>query len=190
MKKVSLFFLMIMSVTSLYAADPHVHGVAELDVVLNGNTLSMHFTTPLDNLVGLERAPRTEKERATVRRMAEQLRASDTLFKLTSAAQCAPASVKLEAPIIDPNLLDAPGKETATRQNKTEHKHQEDSHGTGHAELVAEFVFDCAKPDALNSLDVLLFKAFPSLHRIDVQAITSHGQSGKRLTRKASQLSF
>jgi hypothetical protein len=50
--------------TPALAASPHEHGVARLDVAVDAGRVSFSLETPLDNLLGFERAPRTDAERA------------------------------------------------------------------------------------------------------------------------------
>ena len=42
-------------------AQAHVHGAVQLEVALDGPTLSIALEAPLDSLLGFERAPRTAR---------------------------------------------------------------------------------------------------------------------------------
>ena len=79
---------------------PHVHGAARLEVSLDGPTLSLRFTSPLENLLGFEHAPRTEQQKKSVRDMAESLRKADAHFRTTPAARCEPVSIRLDSPVL------------------------------------------------------------------------------------------
>ena len=46
-----------------WAAKAHQHGVARLDVAVEATRVTLYLDTPLDNLLGFERAPRTDAER-------------------------------------------------------------------------------------------------------------------------------
>src|SRR5437879_845104 len=52
----------------------HVHGIASLQLAVDGNTLTLDLSSPLDNLLGFEHVPRTDKQKAAVHNMAERLR--------------------------------------------------------------------------------------------------------------------
>ena len=67
------------------AEQAHEHGVATLDVAVDGRTLTLQFESPLDNVVGFEHAPRTDKQRAALKNMEEKLQA-------TSASPSMPTS--------------------------------------------------------------------------------------------------
>ena len=51
----------------------HVHGVATLQVTQDQDTLSIDLDSPLDNLLGFEHAPRTDKQKQAVQQMIENL---------------------------------------------------------------------------------------------------------------------
>jgi hypothetical protein len=152
----------------------HQHGVATMDVVLAGNTLSIELDTPLDNLVGFERAARTAGERERVDRMAATLRQAETVFKPDAAAQCKPSTVKLDAPVV--GLADSGGAAAPAEK--------------GHADLAARFEFQCQAPAQLQQVEVGLFTAFSGFKRIEVQ-MAREGRQGKRtLTPTAARLSL
>ena len=66
---------------ALAAGHAHVHGVAKMDIAVEPKTIVVHLETPLDNLVGFERAPRTDSERQRADEAVARLRAGDELFK-------------------------------------------------------------------------------------------------------------
>ena len=144
----------------------HEHGIARLSVALDGGRLFIEFDAPLDDLLGFERAPRTDAERAAVAALRARLADGTKLFVLASAAGCKPGPVTVDAP-----ALEAGAK---TRG--------------GHGDLQAGFVFDCAQPQALRAIDLLLFETFARLQRIEVQLASPQGQSGLQLKRPARRI--
>ena len=66
----------------------HQHGVAKLAVAVDGKLLEIALESPLDNLLGFERAPRTDAEREAVRKMAQRFHAAAGLYTPTPAANC------------------------------------------------------------------------------------------------------
>lgn len=164
----------------------HVHGNAALQVALDGDKLTLELTSPLDSLVGFEHAPRTEKQQAAVRSMADKLHRPDTLFVPTAEAKCGRATVTLSSPVIPPQLLaggpaakPVPAAPAPAAKGKSEH-----------AELVAEIVMVCEQPARLTGIDVKLFEAFPPMKRIDARAAVRNKQAAARLTPRATRLSF
>jgi hypothetical protein len=163
----------------------HVHGVAHLDVALEGTTLSLQLESPLDNLLGFEHAPTNKAEAEKAKRMAAKLRAADRLFALTPAAGCKPEKVTLESSALTAELLGEP-------EDEHEHEHAHEAHGhagehehageEGHADLEAFWQFRCARPADLQSVEIRLFRDFSGLHTLEVQAVTPKGQRGMTLT--------
>lgn len=147
----------------------HVHGIAKLQVAVDGDILTLGLESPLDNLLGFERMPRSEKQKAAVRDMAERLNKPGALFLPTPAAKCAAVSVKLVSPVLEP----------AKKGNDD-----------GHADLDAEFVFKCAQPNALRGVAVKFFDGFRHLRQIDVQVVGPRGQAAAKLTAAQPQISW
>lgn len=162
----------------------HVHGTANLQVAVEGDSLSLDMDTPLDNLLGFEHEPRGDKQKNAVRNMAKALRDAATQFVPTPAARCTLVSVQLESGVLDPKLL---GESAKPEHAQEKHEHEEES---GHADLDAGFTFRCASPKDLHDMEVKLFDSFPNLHHIDVQLVGPRGQTGAKLDTKQRHLSW
>lgn len=168
-----------LSLTS-HAAEAHVHGEATLSVAIDGGTLTLMLETPTDSLVGFEHAPHTARERTAVAKMKQTLERPAALFVPSPAAACKPAGVKLESTLFEPAHAD---------HDHDAHKHDHD-HEAGHADLDGEFVFRCARPDALRDLEVRLFDAFPRLKKLKVEIAGPRGQSAAQLTPRQRKISW
>ncbi len=160
--------LTLLAASTAWAGKPHVHGAATLDVAVEANRLTITLDTPLDGLLGFERAPRTDAERRTADQAIATLRAADALFTIDPAAGCRLASVEL----VSAPLKLGPAA-TAAKDD-------------GHGDLEAEFAFDCAKAPAF--VDVGLFKAFARLSTLAVQTATAKGQRKLSLKRPAQRI--
>lgn len=173
MNKVFFAFAMAMMtvVPHAHGSKAHVHGNAEMQVVVDGDAVEIALQSPLNSLVGFEHAPRNEKQRKALQAMEQRFHSPALLFVPTAAAQCQSQPVEL----ITPFKLEATSK--SQPQNE-------------HAELEASIRFQCANPAALKGMEVRLFEAFPKLHRIDVQMITGSGQAATRLTPKRRKLQW
>lgn len=166
MLKSRLYLLMTLSLAALStnAAEAHVHGVASLQVAVDGSSLSLNLSSPLVNLLGFEHLPHTDKQKAAVAEMARKLRQADKLFAPTSTAGCKLKSGKLESVALG---------------NAKKEDHED---GGDHADMDAEFVFQCGHPAELHDLDVKLFAAFPGLHQLKTEVVTQRGQTAATLT--------
>lgn len=169
----ALLFAAPLIATSLVAkAAPHAHqhGVAKLDVAVEPGKISLQLDTPLDNLLGFERAPRTDAERARADAAVATLKAAATLFKIDAAAQCTLASVTLDSAALK---LGSPDPAEAA---------------DGHADLDGSFEFSCRDVSKATAIDVGLFDAFKGMQRIESQVAAPQGQFKRTLVRPARRL--
>jgi hypothetical protein len=153
----------------------HQHGVAQMSVVLDGSRLVIELDTPLDNLIGFERAPRTAAERQRADAAIATLRAAEGVFKTYVEAGCVLSSANLEAPVL--GLKAAGGGEPAKVED-------------GHADLAGRFEFECREPAELRHLDVGLFSAFRGFKRIEAQVAGPKGQSKATLRPSSARLTL
>jgi hypothetical protein len=188
--------LLTFASTEASAADAHVHGRAALQVAVDGSSLSLELTTPLDNLIGFEHAPRNEKQRAAVRTMAERLRKPEALFAPSAEAGCKPGPVTLQSDVLEPALLSAEGGQTSTAQpsgaggKKGETRASESKGKEEHAALSARFVYHCDRAERLSNLEVRLFDVFPGVRRLDVEVAGPRKQVAARLTSKSRRVTW
>jgi hypothetical protein len=192
----------------------HVHGQAGLEIAVDGETVQLNLYSPLDNLLGFEHAPRTEEERRAVRAMAAKLHQAGSLFVFTPSAGCRLESTNLNSAALSPELLAAvsssdkskrPAASSRSGETSTplsspsspaphahaDHKAHEAQHSHGaHAELEAVWVFHCSAPQALQALDVGLFRAFSGLRRLDAAVAAPGKQSSARLSPQSPSLKW
>ena len=175
-----------------HAADAHVHGIATLQAALDGNRLNVDFSSPLDNLVGFEHAPRTDKQKAAVRQMAERLNAPELWFVPNAEAGCKRTSVNLESAVLDRTLLSGAGAERKPAAAKPDASKgpQKKAHAEEHSALSVDIVYTCDRPQALSGLELKVFEAFPRLKRIDAQVVGARKQKAAKLTPRARHLTF
>jgi hypothetical protein len=152
-----------------WAGTAHEHGVAKLDIAVEPGKVEIGLESPLDNLLGFERAPRTDAERRAAQALVARLRAGEALFRIDPAAQCRLANVSLRSAPLRLGSADA--------------KAAADDHG----DLDASYGFAC-KGGAPGRIDVGLFEAFPRMTRVEVQLVTPKGQSRRTLRRGATRL--
>lgn len=164
-----LLSMALAACAAVQAHKPHQHGHASLALALDGRTLTVALDAPLDGFLGFERAPRSDAERQAAAALLARLREPASLFRPDAAAACKPAGVTVTAPVLEAGAK--PG-------------------GGEHADLEMEASFECANPQALRTLDVALFEAYPRLQRIDVQVAGPKGQQKVVLRRPARSVSL
>ncbi|OOG21795.1 hypothetical protein B1C78_15990 [Thioalkalivibrio denitrificans] len=163
----------------------HVHGVAELNIVLDGTTLLVELHSPAHNLVGFEHPPRTEAQHQALTRARAALEDADRVFSLPAAAACSLIGVEAESVLF--------GKSHDHRNHAHHHKHDHDhDHKPGnehqHADIHVHYEFHCTNVNALRYMDMLLFESFPGTERLRVQRIGRGGQDATTLTPERNRL--
>lgn len=159
----------------------HTHGIASLQVAVEGERLTLEFSSPLENLVGFERAPRTDKEKAAVRQMVERLQKPEDFFAPSPEARCVRTSVKLDSPVIAAQLAANGAAAKGGTPPPTDGRAGQ-AKASEHAALSAKIVFRCEQPQNLKGLTVALFDTFPKLRRVDAQVAGAKKQMATRLT--------
>lgn len=154
------------------AQKAHQHGVATLDVSVEPRRVSLWLATPLDNLVGFERAPRTDAERERVDAAIAALRDAAALWRIDPAAGCTPGEVVLTSAVLG---LGAPAAAEAR---------------DGHAELEARWDFDCRDGTRTGFVEQGLFAAFARMGRLEVQAVTPRGQMKATLRKPSTRIAL
>ena len=196
----------LLAASPALAHGPHEHGAARLNVAVDGAVVNIDLESPLANALPFEHAPSTPAQRAAVQNMAATLHRAENIFIFPAAAQCRLKEVTLESEALPADLLAAktgqqpvkPGHDDhaahqspAGKAEHTDHDgHADQAAGAEHADLDASFVFECAKPDALNGMDVALFSEWPALHELRVQLVSPTGQHSAELNDKAHSLKW
>ena len=181
--------LLVMGVRALKApAEPsrgsggHEHGVAHLNVAVDGADLYLEFLSPAANIVGFEHLPRTEAQRTAVPEAIQTLEDGESLFVPSPGAQC-----KLGGATVDTDIDDDPGSGS---EGTDPHEHEEADEHQSHSEFTAEYRFVCEHPDELTGVDVMLFRAFPGIEHIGVLLLIGPEQGALDLTGENNRISF
>jgi hypothetical protein len=147
----------------------HEHGVASLNLALDGGKLEIGLQSPAMNIVGFEHAPSSAVDDNAIATARAQLENPAALFKLPAAAGCSLNAHELHSPLLEKNA----------------HEHDE------HSDFDADYRFTCTQPEHLQRIDLSeLYRAFPSLLKVNVQLIGPNGQQGIESTAANPHLSF
>ena len=177
----------------------HEHGVAHMNVALEGNELYIELISPAANIVGFEHQPRTQEQKAAVKEAIKKLEAGEALFVLPSGAEGELAKSEVYTDIASDS--DHKSEDARTHEhneidkkdedNKRRHQenHESDKHES-HSEFRAEYHFVCKKPEKLAHIDVMLFSVFPGIEHIEVQLLTGTKQTALDLTAEKNKILF
>lgn len=168
--------------------ESHEHGVASLNLVLEGQNLVLELASPAANIVGFEYMPTRSEDLARVTQARQRLEQAQTLFIFSEVAGCLLEEAEAESALFAAMAAEGDDHHAAHEgghhDDHAEH-HEHGDHGdteSAHSDINAHFHFVCANPDALKQIDVKLFDAFPGTEKLLLQAITPTGQQGGELT--------
>ncbi|STQ91355.1 DUF2796 domain-containing protein [Iodobacter fluviatilis] len=148
MNNLLLSALLTLSFSGLASAHgAHVHGVAEMDVAIEGNKLVITLESPADNLLGFEHKPKNDTEKAKLKAVTEQLQNAGNLFAIDASAQCKAAAPSVKMP---------------------------DFAKGGHSDIEAEYHFECAATPG--TIALTLWKNFPGFKKITANLANTNGQ--------------
>ena len=191
--------LMLTGVTAAQQS-AHVHGIATLNLAMEGDELEIEFVSPAGNIVGFEHEAVTAAERRAIRDAIEQLRKGNELFDLPLAASCSLHVAEVghghgeEEKREDGHGHDAEhddhdehgkaveeGDVTHPGHEAKQDDGDEDGHagekGDTHSEFHARYHYEC-NGSAIGTIGVRLFDYWPRIKGIRVQALTPDGQFG------------
>jgi hypothetical protein len=171
-RSAALWLLLAAPLGALAQGHAHAHGVAKLDIAVDAKQIVVQFETPLDNLVGFERAPRTDSERKRADEAVARLKDGDKMFQFDPAAGCKLARASLDSPVLG----------LGTSSNAAPAKGD-------HADLFASWEFSCADAAKAAHVDVGLF-AFKQLKRVQVQLALPKTQAKSELKRPKARISL
>jgi hypothetical protein len=134
----------------------HVHGVAQLNLAAEGNSMSIQFESPSEEIYGFEHAPKNPAE-------TEKQRAALELLK-SKAGEI----IGFDA------TLGCTFKETTANVVMD---------GPKHSEVRAEFKVECSKPLSKTKVSVDFSKHFPKIKKIKMQIVSDGKQEAKVLTK-------
>ena len=164
--------------TLAQSADSHVHGNAELNVVLMGQQLQVEFVSPAINLLGFERPPNTDEETATLNNTIEQLQRGGWLIEAFPTT-CQLSTEEFEAPVYDEHE----SSEHDHESSEHDHEHETSEHNAeAHSNFRVTYLYDCESAPR-KQLKMLAFDHYSGIETLTVQWIADQKQGYARLNR-------
>jgi len=152
---------------------PHVHGIGNLIVAIEGNEIQMEFVAPGMDIVGFEHEADTTRQKRAVEAALADLKEPLTLFELPPSADCTVTSAEAE--------LVAEGNETEGHE-EAEAEADED-YENHHSEFRANYAFTCADAAQVQSINFRYFDRFRDAHDLNVTFIDENGEVALAVSR-------
>ncbi len=211
MTKLAFASLIILSAGAVTAEETrqlesHEHGVGQLDIAFDGDTIAMELHAPGADIVGFEYAAESAEDRAKVDTAVAALARPLDLFVLPAAAGCSvvQASASLESEAAHDEEDHASHKEDTHEHEEhaeDDHKghddhddhadhddHKEHAADAGHTEFHAEYLLNCADPSKVTLITFDYFDTFPNALELELQVISDKGATAFEVARDAPTL--
>lgn len=154
-------------------ADSHVHGQAQLLIVLTGADLSVELQSPAINLFGFEHEAKTDAEKKTVADARKAAADPAKLVALPAAAQC-----RLKSAAAD------------FGGDHAHHGHAEGQDDHAHRDVSATQSFTCSRPERLTQIEATALATFPGISALEATWLGPRNQTSRRLDRSTRTLAL
>jgi hypothetical protein len=161
--------------------DKHEHGVGELNIAVEGNSIDLEFMIPGADIVGFEYKAKSEADIALVKDALTKFDEFNNIFSIPSTSDC--------------NLVEADISINQGDNHKDEHddhdehedEHDHDDHGEhddhdehdeeAHNEFVAHYSFNCGNIKEIDRISFPYFTTFPNSGELEVQFVSEIGST-------------
>ncbi len=169
--------LPVVGVIPATAEAQHVHGVVELGIVVENDTVAISLTAPLSDVVGFEHEPKNDEQAKLIEQAATMLADPDAMFGLAKSVSCEVANKTVDGPGYVLKHLGQAGEKQGGHDDHDHdaHHHEHDSDHEEHAEVVASYEWQCGDVSALDSVDLRFTEKFASVETIKIQILTAAG---------------
>ena len=157
--------------------DSHEHGVAELNIAIESNTIELELHSPAESIVGFEHTAKTAAEKklqadslAIWKTRAAEIITIDPSFgcKLTKAEAEVDAMDDHAAKPVDPKK-----KHDADHHHASKHGSKEQ-----HSEVDADATITCTKPVVGTKISIDPTKLYPKIKKLKVQVVGAKQTGG------------
>jgi Protein of unknown function (DUF2796) len=155
--------------------DAHVHGIAEINIAVEGAKATVEFRAPTESVMGFEHEAKSESDKKKRDAAVEQLRAKGgQMVVFDPKLGCKSSDMKTA-------IVETNGESTKAQSGKDAHKDQKKS--GEHREVHGTFTVACDKPLAGSRVKFGVSKVFRDIQEIKVQVLGDSGQSGATIKR-------
>ncbi len=174
MTRILAIFLLIVATAATahgHKHKAHVHGVAKLNIVIEGKKATIEFIAPGHDVFGFERDAKTDEEKKKQAAALEKLRGNgETLVKFDEKIACVVTNQKAE--IVAQAASDS-------KKNKK---------ASAHNEVIAEYAVNCPALIAGTDLKFGVTELFSSITAVAVQVLAETKQVGATIKKDSGSV--
>ncbi|MGD7034456.1 DUF2796 domain-containing protein [Methylotuvimicrobium buryatense] len=152
--------------------DAHTHGAAELNIVIENDTVLIEFESPAVNLIGFEHKPRTDAQQLELQKALALLNDVEIIVSFEKG-ECRVTETHIRGPFDNAD------------QEEPEHGKREE-----HSEFHATYSLSCQDASVIGSVSTRLFDHFPGFEAIRVRWVGSKGQGSALLNNQSTIFSI
>jgi hypothetical protein len=155
-------------------AHSHVHGTAAVNIVVEGKSVIVEFSSPAEDIMGFEHEAKSEADKkkhdAVIKVLKERFA---EMVILEKSLDCVPQPA--EVAVV---RTDAAGKDARGADKK----------GGEHREVRARHIFTCQRDPTGSRIRFGVTKLFPDIHELKVQALSASKQSGATIKKDKGEV--
>lgn len=160
--------------------DSHEHGVAQLNVAVEGKTVVMEFEAPGADIVGFEHPASSAEDKGKISAAISALEDLNKLVSFPAGANCAITEIKAE--------LHSESEHSEEEGHDEHHAEAEQSEDEGHTEFHAEYALNCENIQKIDEMTFPYFDTFKNAEEIEVQIVTESGANKFEVMRTQPQI--
>jgi hypothetical protein len=155
--------------------DPHVHGLSELTMTIEKQTLEIEVTSPAINIVGFEHRAKTKKNIALVQKARIRLSRHEDLFSFSGGA-----CILIDKSVDISSITKA--NNLVTDLHEHGHEHINDTEKFSHREVIGHYRYYCKKASTLTAITVKIFDQFVGINQIKARWLNETQQGSVTLS--------
>ena len=166
--------------------DKHEHGVGELNIAVEGNSIDLEFMIPGADIVGFEYKAKSEADIALVKDALIKFDEFNNIFSIPIASNCNLVEADISINQGD-NHKDEHDHDEHDDHDEHEDEHDHDDHGEhddhdehdeeAHNEFVAHYSFNCGNIKEIDRISFPYFTTFPNSGELEVQFVSEIGST-------------
>jgi hypothetical protein len=134
--------------------EAHVHGQAEMNILIDDTTFVFEINSPALNLLGFEHEPGTDAEKETVHKVNKMLLDYKNIVAVADM-DCKQSQNQMTAPFDE--------------EDHDHNHHHGENHGDGHSEYYLFYSLSCKDIKKIEQIKIKLFDNFPGFESVDVK---------------------
>ena len=165
------FFISLLFAEETRQVDKHEHGVGELNIAIQSNTMVLEFIIPGADVVGFEHEAKSEQDKAIVSAASTKFDDYNNIFIIPTNSKCILISSKIN--INQEDEHDEHDEHDDHDGHDDHDEHQEEAHN----EFYAKYTFECGDIKSLDLLEFPYFETFSNSGELEVQFVSEIGST-------------